>query len=186
MEGQMQEQPAQQQPQNMQQAQAAQAAQASQPQGQNPQMQQALQIGMAIMQNPVQAIMQILQGNPQLAQQVMEMAGVVPKQQVDAQMNEMKAQQLSEKLDQIFPNWRDYAQEIAATLEQAPQLANDPRKLLKVALPDEVLAGEMAAGVQKDMASAETQAQAATAPAYGGKPYGYSEVEAAKRLGVIS
>lgn len=153
----------------------------------NPQIQQAAQLGLALMQNPVQTIIQILQQNPEIAQQIMSMAGVIPQQQAMQQISEVKAKYLIEQLDRIFPDWRNYQAEIAKALEMAPMLADDPKKLLKVALPDEVFLGQVVQQVNENLTSKAKEAQAMLAPATNAQSASSSsDVEVAQRYGVIS
>jgi hypothetical protein len=168
------------------QAQQAQAAQQSAPQqGMGQAEMQALQIGMAVMQNPAQAILALLQRlPPEVMQQIMEAAGVVPRDVALSQVNEIKAKMLSERLDALMPNWRDYAAEIAKTLEMAPQLADDPKKLLKVALPDDVVQGQAMAAADAALTKAEPQAAMATGAATS-PGSSVSDVDYARKIGAI-
>jgi len=51
----------------------------------------------------------------------------------------VKKTQIEKDLDAHVPEWRQYEDEMTETLRAHPTLANDPVKLARIALPDEVL-----------------------------------------------
>lgn len=55
------------------------------------------------------------------------------------ELTQLKKTHLESQLDSAYPEWREYEDDMVATVRQHPSLANDPVKLLKLALPDEVL-----------------------------------------------
>lgn len=54
-------------------------------------------------------------------------------------VQKVTAQQIEKQLSEIDPEWAKYQDEMRATLQEFPKLANDPAKLYKLSVPDEVL-----------------------------------------------
>jgi len=75
----------------------------------------------------------------------------------------MRAESIEKQLDSIDSNWRIYEDEMRKNLQLAPALVNDPVKLYKFSIPDDVLE---ARATQKALARFETKSKAA---AVGGK-----------------
>lgn len=75
----------------------------------------------------------------------------------------MRAESIEKQLDSIDSNWRLYEDQMRENLQLAPNLVNDPAKLYKFSVPDEVLE---ARATQKALARFETKTKAA---AVGGK-----------------
>ena len=70
----------------------------------------------------------------------------------------MRAESIEKQLDSIDSNWRVYEDEMRKNLQLAPALVNDPVKLYKFSVPDEVLE---ARATQKALARFETKSKAA-------------------------
>ncbi len=70
----------------------------------------------------------------------------------------MRAESIEKQLDSIDSNWRVYEDEMRKNLQLAPALVNDPVKLYKFSVPDEVLE---ARATQKALARFDTKAKSA-------------------------
>ena len=70
----------------------------------------------------------------------------------------MRAEGIEKQLDAIDSNWRVYEDEMRKNLQLAPNLVNDPVKLYKFSIPDDVLE---ARATQKAIARFETKSKAA-------------------------
>ena len=70
----------------------------------------------------------------------------------------MRAESIEKQLDSIDSNWRVYEDEMRKNLQLAPALVDDPVKLYKFSVPDEVLE---ARATQKALARFETKSKAA-------------------------
>jgi hypothetical protein len=70
----------------------------------------------------------------------------------------MRAESIEKQLDSIDSNWRVYEDEMRKNLQLAPNLVNDPAKLYKFSVPDEVLE---ARATQKALARFEAKTKSA-------------------------
>jgi hypothetical protein len=60
------------------------------------------------------------------------------------QFKSVKQSQIESQLDELVPEWRTYEDEMSEALTAHPTLANDPVKLARLAIPEEVLQGRAA------------------------------------------
>ncbi len=70
----------------------------------------------------------------------------------------MRAESIEKQLDSIDSNWRVYEDEMRKNLQLAPALVNDPAKLYKFSIPDDVLE---ARATQKALARFEAKTKSA-------------------------
>ena len=80
-------------------------------------------------------------------------------QPVLSNVQSMRASSIEEQLDSIDSNWRVYEDEMRKNLQMAPALVNDPVKLYKLSIPDEVLE---ARATQKALTRFNDKSKAAT------------------------
>jgi hypothetical protein len=79
-------------------------------------------------------------------------------QPVMQQLQQMRSQSIERMLDDSVPDWRTYEDEMMTTLKDHPSLVNDPLKLYRLSVPDEVWQSR---ATQQAMAKLQKKAESA-------------------------
>ncbi len=108
---------------------------------------------------------------------------------VISQVQEMRKSNIEKLLDDSAPDWRQYEDDMKANLQSHPSLVNDPVKLYRLSVPQEVLESRATQAALKKLESKVKGAQVGgtstttkhQAAGFGEKPLSFNEaVQAAK------
>jgi len=100
---------------------------------------------------------------------------VAQLQPMMAEVQGVKQASIEAQLDEAMPDWRVYEAEMSSALTEHPTLANDPVKLLKLTVPDNVLEAK---AVQAAMRKLEAKGKAAGVSSGGTTPQGVKDATA--------